>query len=56
MFSLSLYLKGFRDNLRLRVADRVQIHFKFSTETGMKIGEQVALDTLADFDALWKNF
>ncbi|KAE9371834.1 acid phosphatase/Vanadium-dependent haloperoxidase [Stipitochalara longipes BDJ] len=32
------------------------IHFKFSTETGMKIGKQVALDTLSNFDALWKKF
>ncbi|PMD16115.1 hypothetical protein NA56DRAFT_709210 [Hyaloscypha hepaticicola] len=32
------------------------IHLRFSADTGMKIGEQVASDTLASFDALWKAF
>jgi hypothetical protein len=34
----------------------VQIHFTFSTDTGVKIGDQVGRDTLNNFDNLWNQF
>jgi len=37
---------------KLGVADLAQLHFEFSTEIGMRIEQQVALDTLNDFDRL----
>jgi hypothetical protein len=40
----------------LRLMFSGQIHFTFSTDTGVKIGDQVGRDTLNGFDNLWNRF
>jgi hypothetical protein len=40
----------------IQLTSPVQIHFTFSIDTGVKIGDQVGRDTLNNFDNLWNQF